>query len=406
MTEQRSPPIVIIGAGPAGLMAAEAALAAGAAVTLCEAMPSPGRKLLLAGKGGLNLTHSEPFERFLSRYGERAALLEPHLAAFGPEALRAWAAQLGIETFVGSSGRVFPSEMKAAPLLRTWLRRLKCAGLRLAVRHRWLGWNADGSLRFATPEGEVTLMAHTTILALGGASWPQLGSDGGWVPLLAEKGIAITPLAPANCGFDAGWSEVLRRRFAGAPLKPVTLTFAGRSVKGEAVITESGIEGGAIYALSAPLRDAIAATGSATLRLDLKPDWSEERLRHALAKPRGSRSLSSHLARTADLSGVAAALLYEVLSPAVLQDPTRLAASVKALPLTLIAPRPLAEAISSAGGVPFDEIDETLMLRRLPGTFVAGEMLDWEAPTGGYLLTACFATGRTAGLAAALWKVT
>jgi len=403
MNAQDSPPIIIIGAGPAGLMAAEAALAAGAPVTLCDAMPSPGRKLLLAGRGGLNLTHSEPFDRFLARYGDRAPALQPYLTAFGPEQLRHWATELGIDTFVGSSGRVFPAELKAAPLLRTWLRRLKCAGLRMAVRHRWLGWNDDGTLRFATPDGEVALAASATILALGGASWPQLGSDGGWVAKLAERGIAVAPLAPSNCGFDVGWSEVLRRRFSGAPLKPVTLSFAGARVKGEATITESGLEGGAVYALSAPLRDAIAAHGAATLRLDLKPDWSEERLRLALAKPRGSRSLSSHLARSADLTGVVAALLYEVLNPAVLADAARLAAAVKDLPLTLIAPRPVAEAISSAGGIRFDEVNERLMLRRLPGLFAAGEMLDWEAPTGGYLLTACFATGRAAGQGAAEW---
>ena len=382
-------------------MAAEAASVAGATVTVCDAMPSPGRKLLLAGRGGLNLTHSEPFERFLTRYGERADLLHPHLAAFGPEALRDWAAGLGIDTFVGSSGRVFPAEFKAAPLLRAWLRRLKAGGVRLAIRHRWLGWSEDGSLRFATPEGETRLTAAATVLALGGASWPRLGSDGAWVGELARRGIAVAPFRPANCGFDVGWSEVMRRRFAGAPLKPVTLGFAGRAVRGEITITETGIEGGAVYALSAPLRDAIADDGGAILRLDLKPDWSQERLRQELARPRGSRSQASHLARTAKLGGVAAALLYETLPPATLADPSALAAAIKALPLRLSAPRPLAEAISSAGGIDFAELDDRLMLRKLPGTFAAGEMLDWEAPTGGYLLTACFATGRAAGLAAA-----
>jgi len=396
-------PILIIGAGPAGLMAAEAAMAAGGVVTVCDAMPSPGRKLLLAGKGGLNLTHSEPFPTFLTRYGDRAAWLEGHLAAFGPEILRAWAAGLGIDTFVGSSGRVFPAEFKAAPLLRAWLRRLKGQGMRLLVRHRWLGWDADGACRFATPDGEVRYGAAATVLALGGASWPRLGSDGGWVGALAARGIGIAPLAPANCGFDIGWSAVMRQRHAGQPLKPVALSFAGRTLRGEIMLTETGIEGGAVYALSAALRDAIAADGAATLILDLKPDWEEGRLALALAQPRGSRSLSTHLPRTAHLSAVAVALLRETLPEATLNDPARLAAAIKALPLVLKAPRPLAEAISTAGGIRRDELTDGLMLRRLPGVFAAGEMLDWEAPTGGYLLTACFATGRAAGLAAAAW---
>ncbi|HSV29067.1 MAG TPA: TIGR03862 family flavoprotein [Candidatus Omnitrophota bacterium] len=395
-------PAIVIGAGPAGLMAAEALASRGHEVEVFDAMPSPARKFLLAGKGGLNLTHSEPLPAFVARYGARADVMAPLLAEFGPDQLRAWARDLGIETFVGTSGRVFPTDFKAAPLLRAWMRRLKASGVRLHARHRWLGWTPDGALRFATPDGEIAVAAGVTILALGGASWPKLGSDGGWVPLLQERGVAVAPLRSANCGFDIGWSEHLRTRFAGAPLKSVTLSFAGETRKGEMVVTETGIEGGLVYALSAPIRDAIARDGAAVARLDLKPDWSEQRLRDALAKPRGSRSLSSHLERAAAIKGVAAALLREILPPADLADPARLAAAIKALPLRLTAPRPLAEAISTAGGVRFEDVDESLMLRALPGVYVTGEMLDWEAPTGGYLLTACFALGRKAGLAAAL----
>ncbi len=397
--------VAIIGGGPAGLMAAEVLSGAGMPVDLYDAMPSVGRKFLLAGRGGLNLTHSEDREAFLSRYGARRGNLEPLLDAFGADDLRAWAEGLGIATFVGSSGRVFPREMKAAPLLRAWLHRLREAGVNFHVRHRWLG--VDGApatrlrLLFATPEGEKTLSADAVILALGGGSWAKLGSDGAWVPLLREQGVDIAPLKPANCGFDIAWSEHFRARHAGEPLKTVVASCPdgnGQEIRrrGECVITETGIEGSLIYALAAPLRDRIEAEGSARLHLDLAPDKSLERLTAEVAHPRGSRSLSSHLKSRVGVAGVKAALLREVLGPEA--DPIKLAAAIKALPLTLVAPRPLDEAISSAGGVRFEALDEHLMLRELPGVFCAGEMLDWEAPTGGYLLTACFASGRAAGL--------
>jgi len=385
---------MVIGAGPAGLMAAEQLVQAGLAVDVYDAMPSAGRKFLRAGIGGLNLTHSEPLEKFVERYGARADLFARWLAEFGPEQQRDWAAGLGVETFVGSSGRVFPKDFKAAPMLRAWLRRLGGQGARLHVRHRWLGWDG-GDCVFATPEGEIRRRADVTVLALGGASWPHLGSDGAWVKAL---GVEITPLKPANCGFDLAWSEHFRQRFAGQPVKSVGLAFAGRRLKGEFVVTESGIEGGAIYALSAALRDA----GAPVLELDVKPDWSVDRLAQALAKPRGSRSLASHLERTIGLKGVAAGLLRELAHP-LPEAPAELAALLKSLKLRVGAPRPLAEAISTAGGVPFEALTDGLMLKARPGVFLAGEMLDWEAPTGGYLLTGCFATGRVAGLAAAEW---
>lgn len=394
-----SPTAIVVGAGPAGLMAAEQLAQAGVAVTVFDAMATPARKFLRAGIGGLNLTHSEPLARFVARYGAQAGRFARWLAEFGPEQQRAWAAGLGVETFVGSSGRVFPTEFKAAPMLRAWLRRLDGLGVRLGTRHRWLGWAEDGALRFATQAGEVAARADVTILALGGASWPQLGSDGGWVPLLAARGVALTPLQPANCGFDVAWSDHFRDRFAGQPVKSVGLSFGGRRLKGEFVVTAGGIEGGAVYALSAALRDACPG---AVLEIDLKPDWSVDKLAAALAKPRGSRSLSHHLERSAGIKGVAAGLLRELARP-LPEAPAAMAAALKALPLPLLRPRPLAEAISTAGGVTFDAVTEGLMLRALPGVFVAGEMLDWEAPTGGYLLTGCFATGRLAGLSAASW---
>jgi uncharacterized flavoprotein (TIGR03862 family) len=392
--------IAIIGGGPAGLMAAEVAAARGAAVHLFDAMPSVGRKFLLAGKGGMNLTHSEPLDRFTARYGARANLFAPWLAGFGPSQVREWAAGLGIDTFVGTSGRVFPTDFKAAPLLRAWLRRLKGLGVTAHARHRWLGWDGP-ALRFATPAGETSVQAAATVLALGGASWPNLGSDGGWVDILRGRGIEAEPLVPANCGFDVGWSDEFRRRFAGQPVKVVALSFAGRRVRGEIMLTDTGIEGGAVYALSAPMRDAIAASGRAVLELDLMPDWTPERLSAALARPRGSLSLATWLGKAVGLKGPALRLCREVLPAEVLSDPVRLAPVLKALPLVLTAPRPLAEAISTAGGVRFEDLDERLMLRSIPGVFVAGEMLDWEAPTGGYLLTGCLTTGRVAGLAAA-----
>lgn len=395
--------VAIIGGGPAGLMAAQALAEAGRSVDLYEAMPSVGRKFLMAGKSGMNLTHAEPLDTFLGRYGDRRATLEPMVRAFDNEAVRAWAARLGVETFVGSSGRVFPTDFKAAPLLRAWLRRLKGDGVQVHVRHRWQGWDGDGGLVFDTPEGRTTLSPSATILALGGASWPQLGSDAAWVPWLAGRGVEVSPFRPANCGFDVAWSQHFRDRFAGQPVKPVVLSFAGQSKAGEFVVTEHGIEGGGVYALSAPVRDAIAREGHADLMLDLVPGRDSERLARDLAKPRGGRSLSNHLRRAVGLEGVRAGLVREVLPPDVLESPARLAASLKALPLRLTAPRPIEEAISSAGGVPFAALDERLMLKNLPGVFCAGEMLDWEAPTGGYLLTACFATGLAAGRGAADW---
>lgn len=391
-------PALVIGAGPAGLMAAERLCAAGHPVAILDAMASPARKFLRAGIGGLNLTHSETLAAFTARYGACAAWMARLLDQFGPDQLRAWAAELGVETFVGSSGRVFPTDFKAAPLLRAWLRRLRGQGATLHARHRWLGWDGDVH-RFATPEGELRIAARATVLALGGGSWPQLGSDGSWVDILAARNIPVAPLKPANCGFDVAWSEHFRERFAGQPVKPVALSFAGRRLKGEFVITRHGIEGGAVYALSAALREALPAV----LELDLKPDWPADRLAEALARPRGSRSLSSHLEKVAGLKGVAAGLLREGAAPEDLADMKRLAARIKALPLRLDRARPLAEAISTAGGIAIEALTDDLMLRDVPGLFAAGEMLDWEAPTGGYLLTGCFATGRAAGDGAARW---
>ncbi len=407
MTAAASRTVAVIGGGPAGLMAAQALAEAGCPVDLYDSMPSVGRKFLMAGKSGMNLTHAEDLEPFLGRYGARRAVLEPLVRAFDNAAVRAWAEGLGVETFVGSSGRVFPTDFKAAPLLRAWLRRLKAAGVRVHVRHRWQGWDDTGALVFDTPGGVVTLPPAATILALGGASWPQLGSDAAWVPWLQARGVEVRSFRPANCGFDVAWSPHFRERFAGQPVKPVVLSCGGQSKAGEFVVTENGIEGGGVYALSAPLRDAIARDGHATLMLDLMPGRDAGRLAGDLSKPRGARSLSNHLRRTLGLEGVKAGLLREVLAPEVLESPSRLAAALKALPLRLNAPRPIAEAISSAGGVPFEALDDGLMIRDLPGVFCAGEMLDWEAPTGGYLLTACFATGlaagRAAGRAAARW---
>ncbi len=400
--------IAIIGGGPAGLMAAEVARAAGVEVDLYDAMASVGRKFLLAGKGGLNLTHSEPSEKFLSRYGARRAQVEPLLASFGPDALLAWVRGLGIETFVGSSGRVFPKDLKAAPLLRTWLRRLRQSGVRFHMRHRWSGWDAQGAPCFVTPEGNRSVQADAVVLALGGGSWPKLGSDASWVPLLAGRGLQIAPLQPANCGFNVSWSEHFRTKFAGQPVKSVAIILrndAGAESwhPGEFVITETGVEGGVIYSVSAALRDEILAKGVATLRLDLAPDRDVPRLTHDLSRPRGKRTMATHLQRQAHIEGVKAGLLREVVSKEDFADPARLAAAIKSLPLRLVTPRPLEEAISTAGGVPFEALDRRLMVRKLPGIFCAGEMLDWEAPTGGYLLTACFASGRMAGAGAVAW---
>jgi uncharacterized flavoprotein (TIGR03862 family) len=384
-------------------MAAEVLSRGGARVELFDAMPSVGRKFLLAGKGGLNLTHAEPLEAFLLRYGARRAEIAPLLAAFGADDLREWARELGVETFVGSSGRVFPVEKKAAPLLRAWLHRLRQAGVKFHMRHRWGGWDESGALRFATPHGEQRVEAAAVVLALGGGSWAKLGSDGAWLPLLEQRGVAVARLRPANCGFDVGWSEHFRTRFAGQPVKPVVAAFADIRKQGEFVVTAGGVEGGLIYALSAHLRDEIEASGTALLHLDLAPGWELPRLVDALAHPRGSRSLSSHIQSRAGIKGVKMGLLREVVAAADFADPARLAAAIKALPLKLVAPRPLDEAISSAGGVTFESLDAHLMIRALPGVFCAGEMLDWEAPTGGYLLTGCFASGRAAGLGALAW---
>jgi uncharacterized flavoprotein (TIGR03862 family) len=404
-----SPPkLAVIGGGPAGLMAAEVASAAGIEVDLYEGKGSVGRKFLLAGKGGMNLTHGEAKADFVSRYGARADAVGHWLERFDADALRAWSSGLGIETFIGSSGRVFPSDMKAAPLLRSWVHRLRGQAVRFHVQHRWLGWNDSGGLRFATAAGEQAIDADAVVLALGGGSWPQLGSDGAWQPWLAERGVEIDPLKPSNCGFDIGWSDFLATRHAGAPLKPVVAHWRDaqgveQARQGECVITTTGIEGSLIYALSATLRDAIARDGRTTLWLDLAPDRPLERLSQELAKPRGRRSLGDHLRRHAGIGGVKSALLHEILDAPALNDPVRLAQAIKRLPLVLKRARPLAETISSGGGVRLEALDSHLMLQRLPGVFCAGEMLDWEAPTGGYLLTACMASGRLAGQGAVRW---
>ncbi|SFN24806.1 hypothetical protein SAMN05660284_01012 [Formivibrio citricus] len=389
--------VAIIGGGPAGLMAAEVLSEAGVQVDVYDAMPSVGRKFLLAGVGGMNITHSEPLEVFVGRYGARREEIARWLSAFGPEQLRAWMHGLGIESFVGSSGKVFPQGMKAAPLLRAWLHRLREQGVRFHVRHRWLGWSDEGDLRFATDAGEMAVQADAVILALGGGSWSRLGSDGKWIPALERQGVAVVPLKPANCGFDVGWSAHFCQRFAGAPLKTVALCFDGERRQGECVVTATGIEGGLIYACSGRLRDAIEAHGSAVIELDLLPGRSLERVTEELNRPRGADSMANHLRRKLGIEGVKAGLLRELVSKEDFADPVRLAATIKALPVRLIAPRPLDEAISSAGGVHFEGVDERLMLNALPGVFCAGEMLDWEAPTGGYLLTACLASSRVAG---------
>lgn len=407
MSESNTKGIAIVGGGPAGLMAAESALAAGFAVDLYETKGSVGRKFLLAGKGGLNLTHGEAFDSLLSRYGTARELLEPWLRDFDAQALRAWAADLGIDTFEGSSGRIFPSDMKAAPLLRGWVRRLRNQGLRLHVNHRCIG--IDGTrLRFETPDGEREIEAAAVVLALGGGSWPQLGSDGAWQSWLARASVPIAPLQASNCGFDVAWSEHFASGFAGMPVKPVIaqlIDVRGRSVQqqGEFVISEQGVEGGLIYALSAPLRELCSQHGSARLHLDLMPGRDEARLARDIARQSTERSLSERLRRGAGIRGVKAGLLREGVARDQLTDPRRLAAWLKAVPLTLLRPRPLAESISSAGGVSMAALDQRLMLPSLPGVFYAGEMLDWEAPTGGYLLSASLATGRGAGLGAAAW---
>jgi uncharacterized flavoprotein (TIGR03862 family) len=393
------PDAAVIGAGPAGLMAAETLAQAGLTVAVFERMPSPARKLLIAGRGGLNLTHGEPIGTFLDRYGAARAWLAPAIEAFPPAALIAWAEGLGQETFTGSSGRVFPRAMKASPLLRAWLARLGARGVVLHLRHRWVARDADGALRFETPEGPRAVRPGVAVIALGGASWPRLGSDGTWPALLPA--IAVSPLRPANCGILIPWSEPLRTRHAGAPLKRIAISFRDRSVRGEAVITDTGLEGGAVYALAASLREAIAAEGHARLTLDLRPDLPREALAARLAAPRRGQSLSTFLRKAAGLPPPAIALVHEALHAGAAGDD--LAGLIKALPLTATGTAGLERAISSAGGILRDELDERFMLRRLPGVFACGEMLDWEAPTGGYLLQACFATGVAAGRGAAAW---
>jgi uncharacterized flavoprotein (TIGR03862 family) len=399
--------VAVIGAGPAGLMAAEVLAQGGADVTVYDAMPSAGRKLLMAGRGGLNLTHSEPLSAFLARYREAASNLAAAIAAFTPQALRDWSEALGQPTFVGSSGRVFPQAFKASPLLRAWLRRLDSIGVQFALRHRWTGWDANGRLTFQTPDGPRDIEASATVLALGGASWPRLGSDGAWAESLAARGVKIAPLRPANSGFTVAWSDIFRDRFEGQPLKGVALSFGAHNVRGEAIVTRSGIEGGAIYALSAELREAIAASGQATLRIALRPDLDMTDLIARLSAPKGKQSLSNFLRKAAHLSPVAIGLLQEAartsgVSPVSL-SPTDLAHLINAVPVQLTGTAPIARAISTAGGIAFDELDADFMIRRLPGVFAAGEMLDWEAPTGGYLLQASFATGAAAGRGALKW---
>jgi hypothetical protein len=403
----KSPKVAIIGGGPAGLMAAETLSLAGIHVDLYDAMPTVGRKFLMAGKGGMNITHSEASTPFLSRYGAHQAHIAPLLDAMSPQALREWIHALGIDTFVGSSGRVFPTDMKAAPLLRAWLHRLREAGVHFHMRHRWIGWD-NRKLKFSTPDGELTSEADAVVFALGGGSWARLGSDGAWVNLFSHLGIPVSPLKPANCGFNTHWSEHLTSRFAGTPLKTIAISMTDEHAQthrkqGECIVTANGVEGGLIYALSANIRNTIDSCGEATIYLDLLPDRSLEQVLADVTHPRGSRSLSSHLQSRLGIKGIKAALLRELMSAQDYTNPIKLGNAIKALPLKLTSTRPIDEAISSAGGVNFECLNEQLMIKALPGVFFAGEMLDWEAPTGGYLLTACFASGRSAGLGVIDW---
>lgn len=393
----------IIGGGPAGLMAAEVISAHGVRVDVYDSMPSLGRKFLMAGKSGLNITHSEPFEQFVSRYGKRRPHIEPLLKRFGPDELRDWVHGLGIETFVGTSGRVFPVGMKASPLLRAWLMRLNDSGVTFHLRHKWTGFLPGKSLHFQTPNGDLAVKADVILLALGGGSWARLGSDGAWASWLKDVGAEVEALRPSNCGFDVAWSAHFRERFEGHPIKSVVLSFGSFHQQGEFIVTKEGVEGGLIYSASALLRDEIDAKGSAVMMLDLAPDRSHEWLAERLSRSRGSRSMASHLEKAVNIKGVKAGLLREFVSKEDFSSVQPLAHFIKNLPVPLIATRPLDEAISSAGGVTFESLDEHLMLRAMPGVFCAGEMLDWEAPTGGYLITACMASGYTAGKGALRW---
>jgi hypothetical protein len=399
--------VAVIGAGPAGLMAAEVLVQGGAGVTVYDAMPSAGRKFLMAGRGGLNLTHSEPLLQFLTRYREAMPRLANAITAFPPGALRAWSEALGEPTFVGSSGRVFPKAFKASPLLRAWLRRLDSTGVQFRLRHRWTGWDDTGRLLFQTPDGRQVVEARAAVLALGGANWPRLGSDGAWTEILTERGVAISPLRAANCGFTVPWSDIFRDRFAGQPLKGIALSFGAHTVRGEAMVTRAGIEGGAVYALSAELREAVASSERASLRIALLPDIGPSDLIARLSAPRGKQSLSNFLRKAAHLSPVAIGLLQEAAMdsgvPLSSLPPASLAERINAVPVELDGTAPIARAISTAGGISFDEVDADFMIRRVPGIFAAGEMLDWEAPTGGYLLQASFATGAAAGRGALNW---
>jgi uncharacterized flavoprotein (TIGR03862 family) len=403
-TSGKSSSVAVVGGGPAGLMAAEMLAARGVAVTLYEQMPSLGRKFLLAGRGGLNLTHSEALPDFLARYGDAEPHLRKAIEAFSPDAVRAWCEGLGQETFVGSSGRVFPKSFKTSPLLRAWLRRLASAGVMVKLRHRWVGWDKQGELLFDAADGRLGVRADAVVLALGGASWPRLGSDGAWAGALRDAGLTVMPLRPANCGFVANWSDLFSGRFEGAPLKRIELSFGGRSVRGDAIVTRQGLEGGAVYAVSASLRDAIENSGEAVLHISLRPDLATDDLQRRLEAPRNKQSLATFLRKSAGLSPVAIGLLHET-APRRLSGMTAsdLAALIHAVPMRLVAAAPLERAISTAGGVVFGELDETFMLRRRPGVFVAGEMLDWEAPTGGYLLQAAFSTGAAAARGALAW---
>lgn len=402
--------VAVIGAGPSGLMAAETMVAQGLEVHVYEAKPSVGRKFLMAGRGGLNITHGEPFEAFVNRYADRVAHMRPILERFGPDQLRQWVHALGIQTFVGSSGRVFPAEMKAAPLLRAWMHRLRQSGVHFHMRHRWLGWDEQSSLVFETPQGVQYALPAATVLACGGGSWAALGSDGAWVPWLEAKGVEVAPLLPSNGGFEVAWSPLFVAKHAGQPIKNAAFAAGGSEVpnvgpwiRGECMVTSYGLEGTSVYALSASLRDALTSTGESTLYVDLLPDKSQEQVERAMYRGRGARSMSTHLKSTLGLAGVKGALLMEMARPDERSHPARLAQLIKALPIRLVSCRPMDEAISTAGGVMFDELTPSLMVRSMPGLFCAGEMLDWEAPTGGYLLNACLALGKVAGEGVVSW---